>query len=84
MEKGGRMLGKRFKETEFGPRKNTKAGLARNHPESRSLVLSQGAFPLLETCPCDLVNLIFLRLVTKLSPEEDPRVCVGEAGSCAV
>lgn len=39
---------------------------------------------MLETCPCDLVNLIFLKLVTKHSPEEDPRVCVGEAGSCAV
>lgn len=38
---------------------------------------------MLETCPCDLVNLIFPRLVTKHRPEEDSRVCVREAGSCA-
>lgn len=48
----------------------------RKTPRQDLLSFVKRPFPLLETCPCDLVNLIFLRLVRKHSPEEDPRVCV--------
>lgn len=44
--------------------------ISRSHSESSSQSLLRRSFPLLETCPCDLLNF-FLRLVRKHSPEED-------------
>lgn len=48
----------------------------RKTPRQELLSFVNRPFSLLEACPCDLVNLIFLRLVRKHSPEEGPRVCV--------